>query len=242
MSLTLILGPSRWSRKTSALEYDRTVPLVRSDNRQRRPISPLEMRRILVRVLTSHGFEAVIFEDWAKRSKESHTHAFRRLLRSRPIRSYLIIWPRGASLLGLNWEFGILADRVESGRINPRRIVLLLEQGVARRDLESGILSLGETGNRTRYFEDLLTWGCPISIWSGFSDLCRRALRRSSENVALEREASPPLRRVSDMPENRASRNQRALRYDRLLESSQLTLADAVEIGRSIRRSRPRTA
>jgi hypothetical protein len=50
---------------------------------------------------------------------------------------------------------------------------------VARIDLEAGSLSIGEPGNRTRYFEDLVSWGCPVTVGSSYVDLVSKALRRA---------------------------------------------------------------
>lgn len=147
--------------------------------------------------LNAHGFEALVFEDWPKRPRETLTGALRRIIRVVRVRSFFILWPKNASLLGVNWELGILADRVECGRLDPRAIVLLVENGIIHFDLEEGMMSIGEPGNRTRYFDDLLIWQCPITRWSTYLDLTRRVLWRAAEQRDAEGNAP---RKVSELP------------------------------------------
>lgn len=179
MNSVLVLGPSRWARAREPAGGTETSGGKRSDRRRPSVPTPLGLRRKLAESLEEHGIRAVLFEDWTRQVGESYSGAFRRLIRVAQVDRFLVLWPRHASLLGVDWELGFLASRIESGELNPRRIVLLLESGVVREDLEQGTASIGEPGNRTRYFEDLVTWECPISEWSNLDDLLGRSLHRA---------------------------------------------------------------
>lgn len=118
-----------------------------------------------------------MFEDWPLEPNEAHSHAFSRLIDVLRVDVFAVLWPKRAAMFGVDWEFGFLAGRIDSGALDPRRILLLPESGVVRRDLESGTLSIGEPGHRTRYFQDLVTWRCPISSWSGYEEMLRKGVR-----------------------------------------------------------------
>jgi hypothetical protein len=170
MRSVLVLGPSRWTQMRVVPGYSGAI-------------TPIELRRALATMLIDHGIKAILFEDWTGKPGESHSRAFQRLIRARHVDRFFVLWPKGTSLLGVDWELGFLAGRVESGRLNPGRIVLLLETGVVREDLEAGTYSIGEPGNRTRYFEDLVTWECPISLWTRYEEMLRKGLRRAIEEL-----------------------------------------------------------
>lgn len=177
MSTTLVLGPSRWTRARGRVGPTRRQSWVREDPSRARRRSPLGLRRDLVRELRRHGIRALVFEDWPREPNEAHSHAFARLIDIVRVDVFAVLWPRHAKMFGVDWEFGFLAGRVASGALDPRRILLLLESGVVRRHLESGTISVGEPGNRTRYFQDLVTWRCPISTWSGYDTMLRTGVR-----------------------------------------------------------------
>jgi hypothetical protein len=184
MRPVLVLGPSRWTQTRRRLRRTRPPSIGEGHRRVLTETTPVELRRALASTLIEHGIRALLFEDWQRRPGESHTRAFQRLVRVVRVGRFFVLWPRGASLLGLDWELGFLATRVESQQLDPRRIVLLLECGVVRLDLETGIASIGEPGNRTRYFEDLVTWRCPVSIWSTYEEMLERGLYRAMEELS----------------------------------------------------------
>jgi hypothetical protein len=242
MSSILILGPSTWTRRRGSASTLRSVRSPGSVEEGGSTLTPLEARRLLARALNSAALPAVLFEDWPKESRHTLTQSFRQLIQSVGVRSFFVLWPRGTSLLGVNWELGLLADRVESGRLEPRKIVPLSEEGIARVDTEAGRLSIGEPGNRTRYFQELLTWGCTVILWSTYPELLRGALGRARELREDERarprlDASP--QRLRGRPPTAAL--DRLELYDRLLRASQLTESDAIRLGREIRRRRSLT-
>jgi hypothetical protein len=181
MSHALILGPSSWRRGLPRPPLRGFAPRNGSRGARESLPTPLEIRRALAAALASGGCNASLFEDWPKQPGGSYTRSFRECLRSLRVDQFFLIWPKGASLLGVDWELGILAERIEGGRLDPSRIVLFLETGVGRVDLRLGLLSIGEPGNRTRYFEDLLRWGCPFSFWSTYAELLDRAWQRASQ-------------------------------------------------------------
>jgi len=187
MTTALVLGPSVWARgraRTARTEH----------------LSPLAIREVLAEQLRAHKVRTLLFEEYPRKVGETHTHALRRLLRTARVNRFIVLWPRGASLLGVNWELGLLADRVEGHRLDADRILLLLQNGVARFDADAGVISFGEVGNRTRYFEDLVSWGCRVFYWSntrhllsrGVPGLARQLLATQRSGEARQKGTSRP--------------------------------------------------
>lgn len=177
MSCALVLGPSRWTRTRMAVRGSGSRSSACDGPVRTKGRSPLELRRDLVQALSLTGVRALVFEDWPIGPDEAHSHAFSRLIDIVRVDVFAVLWPRRARMFGVDWEFGLLAGRIDSGALDPRRILLLPERRVARGNLEDGTFSIGEPGNRTRYFQDLVTWRCPISTWSGYDDILRKGVR-----------------------------------------------------------------
>jgi hypothetical protein len=139
----------------------------------------LDLRRSVATALASRGHEPILFEDLPKKPNETLTRSFRDLLPTIAEGGIFVLWPKDASMHGVDWELGILGDRIEERTLDPARVILLLERGVGRVDFHANRFSIGQPGSRTRYFEDLIAWGCPISVWSTYSELLRRAVLRA---------------------------------------------------------------
>lgn len=154
----IILGPSRWITDRGPKAFDAT---------------PLDMRRRLSSMLRNHGASAVVLEDERQHAREDHFGFLLRVLRERDVRSFLVFWPFGARLHGLEVELGHLLTQMEHHRLAPEDVYLLVQ----RRNLPTvgETLALHEQGNRTRYHEDLIARGCRIRRWDTEAELLAHA-------------------------------------------------------------------
>ncbi len=141
MRSILVLGPSRWTRARGRRASKSSLKGVRLFPGLPAPVTPLDLRRLIASALREHGIDGRLFEDWSRESGESYSRAFQRLIQVARIDRFLIIWPRGAFLLGVDWELGLLSSLIESDKLDSRRVALLVEAGVTRQDLTTGTLS-----------------------------------------------------------------------------------------------------
>src|SRR5579885_3652959 len=119
-------------------------------------------------------------EDEAELGAESSFSKLNRLVRERDVRSFVLLWPLGARLHGLEVELGFLLTHLYGGTLRPSDVCILA--GVGTFGVEDGVISLSEPGNRTRYHQDLVDLGCPVARWRDSKSLFLRAA-----TIALDR-------------------------------------------------------
>lgn len=115
-------------------------------------------------------------EDKQARPGEPHTRRFFRIIQERYVQTFLVYWPLGARLHGLDKEFGHLTEWIERGHLLPEQVFVLTESGRLEDDPETGVMSINEPGNRTRWYEDFYAYGCPIRVWDNERSLFLHAL------------------------------------------------------------------
>lgn len=144
----MVLGPSVW------LDGDRVASSV--------PDEPLETRRRIARALRARDLDAFLMEDEEQEEGEPNTALFRRLVKEKDVQRFLVYWPLGARLHGLEVEAGALLQWLENGILEPAQVYLLVERGVVD---EGEVSALSEPGNRTRYHEDFEGYEVRIRVW-----------------------------------------------------------------------------
>lgn len=168
----LLMGPSTW--------LERPVPPARPD--------PLTTRRELAALMRKAGAEVVVMEDEPDLSEETPFRKLTRLVETRDVRTFVLYWPFGARLLGLEVEVGSLLRALARGEIAPAQVVLLVEARALGVRLD-GTWSLDEPGNRTRYHADLVAAGCRIRRWRTEETLQLHALDLAHQDASPERAA-----------------------------------------------------
>lgn len=163
----MLLGPSRWFDETGHPALDRT---------------PFEIRCALARFLDELGVDTVLMEDEVKDPGQTHFDLFLRLVEERQVSTFVIFWPIGARLHGLEVEVGYLLSSLSKGTLSPDAVYLLAEERALGLDGRSSTVAWSEPGNRTRYHEDLVAHGCPIRRWSD-----RASLFAQAAAIGLER-------------------------------------------------------
>lgn len=118
-------------------------------------------------------------EDWAKGPRELHTGLFRRVEREAKVTDYLVYWPLGGHLHGLDWELNHLTELVMDEKLRARAVHHFPESGVVERSPLTLKHQFVEGRNRTRYYEDLVALGCPVRVWENYDEL-RFALEQIS--------------------------------------------------------------
>ncbi|MGQ0535088.1 MAG: hypothetical protein ACT4PT_03345 [Methanobacteriota archaeon] len=148
----LVLGPTKWID-------DRDPSRVLNG-------APLEIRRAIAGRIREIGIVAIVLEDQAKRDDEDNFAFFLRLIDENDVGSFLVFWPFGARLHGLDVEIGHLLTRLSDGSLEPDDVYVLAEKRALDIEAKDGALAWSEPGNRTRYHEDLVARGCQIRRWS----------------------------------------------------------------------------
>lgn len=168
----MVLGPSRWRDGTGTRREPAEAEQVET---------PLELRRRVARALDRIDVEALLLEDQPPKDPEDHFRLFTTTIRDRDVTTFLLVWPLGARLHGLDVEIGYLLARLEDATLGPDDIFLLAEHAVVGidtgpSDTDRAVLAWSEPGNRTRYHQDLIARGCPIRRWSSVESLERHAV------------------------------------------------------------------
>ncbi len=70
-------------------------------------------------------------------------------------------WPYGAQRSGLDVELGFLLEALQRGESPDVRLFMEVGRHAVGRILDGQMVFL-ERGHRTRYYEDLSEYGCPI--------------------------------------------------------------------------------
>lgn len=125
---------------------------------------PLEMRRDVAKMFRERKCPAVLMEDVETVAGESMARKFARIVEEYNVRTFVIAWPKACRLNGLDIELGFLLERMVSRTLDPHDVKLLTHDGNIRVDQE-GNWSLGEQGNRTRYYDSFLDEGCTVRLF-----------------------------------------------------------------------------
>ncbi len=170
-----LLGPSRWASNN---DDERTLRL-----------SPLEVRRATAAYMRRSGAPTVLLEDQVRPDDEDHFQVFLDTINHYRVRSFVLFWPMGARLHGLDVEIGHILTRIHEKEIAPQDVYLLAEKRHLGHTLE-GMIAWAEPGNRTRYHEDLVAAGCNIRRWS-----TPRTLRVQAQSIAMDHKSrmAPPI-------------------------------------------------
>lgn len=166
----IVLGPSEW--------------LGASDGKRVLDAKPLDVRRRIVAAMKPFA-SSFVLEDEKQREHETNIEFLLRTLKERDVQKFVVFWPYGARLHGLGIEAGHLLSELAHDRLDPRFVVVLAERRALRVDPSRGVFEFAEPGNRTRYYQDLVAYGCPIRRWT-----TEASLLRLSRAIAFERALS----------------------------------------------------
>jgi hypothetical protein len=96
------------------------------------------------------------------------------------VNGYFVFWPFGAQRSGLDVEIGFLLALFAAGERPDVRI--FVETGAtAAAHVENGSLRIFERGHRTRYYEDLVTYGSSIIEWTDCGELWEGAFHQAHD-------------------------------------------------------------
>lgn len=152
----MLLGPSRWQTHI-------THPILDQD--------PLQVRKRLAAIARSLGAPALLMEEQEPRPEEDNFAFFARIIQRWNVTSFILFWPLGARLHGLDVEIGHILTRLEEDDLSVEDVYLLAEKRIIDIDAKDGIIAWSEPGNRTRYHEDLIARGCPVRRWESKQSL-----------------------------------------------------------------------
>lgn len=189
----LVLGPSKW-RAGNHPSLPECVSFFLPEDwpvRGTHQLTPLDLRAALVGALVRAECRATMMEMQVPEPGETHTALFQRLVRDLPVDRYLLYWPYGSQRAGLDVEIGFLLAQFEAGACPDVRVLVQAGAHAAGR-IEGGDFIVLEGGRRTRYYEDLVRYGCPIVEWEDSSALWSAVLEHG--RVAPEPIPSPARR------------------------------------------------
>ena len=173
----------------------------------------LSARREFALGIRKLGVPAIIMEDVLSQAGEKNVELFRRIVDETPIRSFAVYWPLGARNVGLEIELGFLLDRLAERSLSAKDVVLVAERGtieIAGEATPEPVFAFDAQGERSRYHEDLVAYGCPQLMWSTHAQLLNHVfsvadghLRR---HVGYDEEWDPPRRRGLPLPQDHPAR------------------------------------
>ena len=143
---------------------------------------PRQIRSDIVDYVNNHiEGRAVMMERWPNRKGEPHSHKFDRILEEAPVSAFLIYWPLGAKLHGLEFELGMLVQKNKYLDFPGERIYILQERGLlddkglaAEGEASvTEVVGMNEKGNRTRYHDDIYALGAKVRVWDTQESLLR---------------------------------------------------------------------
>lgn len=165
MGSIMILGPSAWKHP------------------KRESPTPLEVRLMLRDVGEfAVGERPLLMEDEPDLPGELNFGKFRRVIRERDVQTFAVYWPAEARLNGVDIELGFLLSAIHEGRLDSADVYLLIEKKITKIG-EKGNLELSESGNRTRYYQDLINVGCPIRRWRNEEELATAMANIATEHA-----------------------------------------------------------
>lgn len=160
------------------------------------PGKPVDVRESLVDYITGHcEGRAVMMELTTQRTGESNTDLFDRILDQSPVTAFIVYWPLGCKLLGVEWELGMLVQKFRYEKFPPGRVYILQQKGIlndanlekeGEDDCLTEVVATDEKGNRTRYHEDLYKFGCKVRIWDSKESLLRHVSEVVNETRSLQ--------------------------------------------------------
>ncbi len=168
----LVLGPSKW-RRGYRPEIPPWVPDFIPANWSKvhkYAASPLDIRMALAGVLEESEVSTTLMEAQVAKSGEPNMGLLQRLVRDLPVKRFLVYWPYGADRSGLDVEIGYLLTRLEDKTGLDVRIFVEAGSHPAGK-LTGRQFVIAEHRRRTRYYDDLLTYGCQIVEWESYQAL-----------------------------------------------------------------------
>lgn len=168
----LVLGPSKWKRGY----HPEVPPWVREfvpaswSKAHRYASSPLDVRVALAGFLEESDVSTTLMEAQVARPEEPNMGLLQRLVRDLPVKRFLLYWPYGADRSGLDIEIGYLLTRLEENAGLDVRI-FIEAGGRPAGKLIGREFVVAEHRRRTRYYDDLLTYGCKIVEWESYQAL-----------------------------------------------------------------------
>ena len=146
---------------------------------------PIELRLRLLKALARMRCPAVVMERVPDLEGENPARKFDRILRDWNVRTFLIVWPKGCRLNGLDVELGWLLNELVNERLDPRDVQLVtqVDHLKVKDDGDEGTWAMGETGNRTRYYAALVDEGCTIRRYETLADMSRNANAAALEHM-----------------------------------------------------------
>lgn len=168
----LVLGPSKWRRG-----YHPEIPPWAHEfvpanwsKVHKYASSPLDVRMALSGFLEESEVSATLMEAQVAESGEPNMGFLQRLVRDLPVKRFLVYWPYGADRSGLDVEIGYLLTRLEDKTGLDVRI-FVEAGGHPAGKLIGRQFVVTEHRRRTRYYDDLLTYGCKIVEWESYQAL-----------------------------------------------------------------------
>lgn len=173
----MVLGPSRWRSQDQGHDV--------------LDASPLDVRRRIVAKVRELGVNGVLLEDAAEEVPMDNFESFLRTVAGHHVQTFILFWPIGARLHGLDVELGYLLTRMSEGTLAPEDVGLLAQQHRFEEDTLDEVIAYSEPGNRTRYHDDLMARGCPVYRWSNAGQLWRQ-VRAMAEDHRWRHAGSGP--------------------------------------------------
>lgn len=159
----MVLGPSKKRPRAPARAIPKWVrdKIPPSWEPSGPALSPLDIRAALVGHLMEQGHDATAMEMHDRRASETNIGLFLRVVREQDVEQFFVYWPANAQRAGLDVELGALLTWLHEGRDPDIRIFVEENAGTTA----NGAFESLEKGQRTRYYEDLASYGCPIVEW-----------------------------------------------------------------------------
>ena len=146
---------------------------------------PLHLRLQMLKALAKMKCPAVVMERVPDLDGENPARKFDRIVRDWNVRSFLVVWPKGCRLNGLDVELGWLLREIVGGQLDAQDVHLVtqVDHLKIKDDRDEGVWAMGEPGNRTRYYGALVDEGCTIRKYATLPDLRRNALASAIEHL-----------------------------------------------------------
>jgi hypothetical protein len=146
---------------------------------------PLELRSRVLKALSRMKCPAVVMEHVPDLEGENAARKFDRIIRDWNVRAFLVIWPKGCRLNGLDIELGWILKELVSEHLDPRDVQLVtqVDHIKIKDEGDEGTWAMSETGNRTRYYAALVDEGCTIRRYASLADMNRNVNAAGLEHI-----------------------------------------------------------
>lgn len=124
-------------------------------------LTPIDIRAALVGGILAEGHDATMMEMHSRRTGETNIGLFKRIVREEDVDRFFVYWPAHAQRAGVDVELGALLTWLDDGVDLDVRVFVETGAGTTA----SGKFESTEAGHRTRYYEDLVVYECPIIEW-----------------------------------------------------------------------------